>query len=368
MTAFAGLFLFLRHSLVGAWLLDLHVYARAGRMFRTGESPYYQGLFEGLRFLYPPVVLYALRALAILPGDSPWLLLALVHLTSVLLTPFVLARYYLRERWLTPVMAVLVWLGESRFTGMLALYSANVAPTLYLACLLAAVPGLRRNRWAWFYAAVVLSASVKITLLTLLLLPLFAGRRQWLRSFGCVLGVGVIYALQARLFPALYAGYKWAVLQQVQVEHQYGYGIYGIAASLDEKLHRPVGIEAYAVHALFVALLLGALLWLRHRRADLRAPDIWMGLLLMTVIVANPRVLHYDVYLALFAAYVVLAVVLGLSGWKLILLLVGLYAPSLAVPYVLHTKLMYGSYELCIILVALAAGIGRLWRTSEEQG
>jgi hypothetical protein len=361
--AFASLYLFLyRHDLLYQWLEDLHVYAGAVQLFRSGVNPYYQSIFEGLRFVYPPVVLYAFRALAaVLPGNAFWLVLAFVHLTSVLLAPFVLARHYLREHWLTPSMALLVWLGESRFTGMQALYSANVAPTLYLAALLAAVPGLRKNRWGWFYAAVLLGGMVKITFLVMLLFPLLAGRRQWWRSVGCGVGVAAAYALQARLFPALYAGYKWAVLQQVQVEHQFGYGVFGVAASLDEKLHRPVGLDAYGVHALFAAVLLGALLWLRRRGADVRDPNVWMGMLVMAVIVVNPRVLHYDAYLALFAAYVVLAVTLRLEGWKLIALLAAMYAPSLAVPHVIHAKLMYGSYELCLILIALAAGIWRLW-------
>ena len=86
----------------------------------------------------------------------------------------------------------------------------------------------------------------------------------------------------------------------------------------------------------------------------------------MTVMIVNPRMLHYDAYLALIAAYFVLAVVLQLERWKLIALLVVLYVPCLLVPYVIHTKLMYGSYELLIILGAIAAGIWRLFRTGDQ--
>lgn len=366
--AFAGLYVFQnRHDLMFQWMEDLHVYARAVRFFRGGTDPYYLDMYEGLRFVYPPVVLYAASALAaVLPGESEWALVALIHLTCVLLAPFVLARYYLRAYWFTPVLAMLVLLAESRFTGMKALYSANVVPSLYLAALLAAVPGIRKNQWAWFYLVVLLAGAIKITFVFMLLFPLLAGRRQWLQSIATGAGIGVMYAAQSKLTPALYAGYKWAVVQQVKVQHQYGYGVFGVVGSLDEKLHRPLGIEAYALHGLVAGVILALLFLLRRRGVDVREPSLWMGLLVMTVIIVNPRMLHYDAYLALIAAYFVLAIVFGLDRWKLISLLVVLYVPCLLVPHVIHTRLMYGSYELAIILFAIAAGIWRLFRIDDR--
>jgi hypothetical protein len=366
--AFAGLYVFhYRHDLLYQWMEDLHVYARAVRFFRGGTNPYYMVMFEGLRFVYPPIVLYVASGVAaVMPGESEWALVGFIHLTCVLLAPFVLARYYLRAYWFTPVLATLVFLAESRFTGMQALYSANVAPSLYLAALLAAVPGMRKNRWAWFYVVILLAGAVKITFVFMLLLPLLAGRRQWLQSIATGAGVGAIYAAQSRLVPALYLGYKWALLQQVKVEHQYGYGVFGVVGSLDEKLHRPLGLEAYALHGLVAAVVLALLFWLRSRGADVREPSVWMGLLVMTVMIVNPRMLHYDAYLALIAAYFVLAVVLAWDRWRLIALLFLLYVPCLVVPYVIHSKLMHGSYELLIILVAIAAGIRRLFQAVNQ--
>jgi hypothetical protein len=364
-TSFAAMYWFQNrhHLLPYGWMEDLHVYAGAVRLFQSGVSPYYGANFMGLRFVYPPIALYAFRGLAALaPGNLPWTLFGFVSSTSVLLAPFVLARYYLRVPWLTPAMALLVWFGESRFTGLLALYSANVAPICYLACLLAGVPGLRRNRWSWFYVVVMLAAMVKITFLVMLLFPVFAGRRQWWPSIGSVLSVGLLYALEARLFPGLYAGYKWALLQQLSVEKQFGYGVFGVVAWIDEMLKRPVSFDPFAVQALFVIVLLGMLLWLRLRGADLREPGIWLGLLLMAVILVNPRMLHYDAYLALFAAYVVLALTLDLEGVRLVALLWLLFAPSLIMPHLIRSGLMYRSYDLIVILIALVAGIWRLWQ------
>ena len=202
--AFAGLYLFhYRHDLLYQWMEDLHVYARAVRFFRGGTNPYYSEMFEGLRFVYPPIVLYVASAFAaVMLGETEWALVGFIHLTCVLLAPFVLARFYLRAYWFTPALAMLVFLAESRFTGMKALYSANVAPSLYLAALLAAIPGIRKNRWGWFYVVILLAGAVKITFVFMLLFPLLAGRRQWVRSVLTGAGVGVIYAAQSKLTPA----------------------------------------------------------------------------------------------------------------------------------------------------------------------
>jgi hypothetical protein len=252
---------------------------------------------------------------------------------------------------------------------MLALYSSNVAPSLYLAILLAAVPGLRKNRWIWFYAVLFAAALVKMTFLTMLLFPLLAGRRQWGRSIGCSAGVAAVYWLEKLLRPDLYLGYKNALVQQIKVQALYGYGVFGMAADFEQyRLHRPVSAFSYAVHALFAAVLFSLLLWLRRRGADAREPSIWLGLLVMASIIMNPRVLHYDAYIAIFAAFVVLALALELDRWKLIALMAALFVPSLLVPYIIHSKLMYGTYEVLIVLAALSAGMWRLWSTSARAG
>ena len=98
--------------------------------------------------------------------------------------PLVLARFYFRRRWMGPLFALLLFFASPRFTGVLAFCGMNVASTLYLLALIAGIPGIRRNRWGWFYLAVIFAASIKISFLALLLLPLLAGRRQGWRSAG----------------------------------------------------------------------------------------------------------------------------------------------------------------------------------------
>ena len=358
--AFAVLYAFLyRSNLWAGWKDDLPVYSGAVQAFQDHADPYTKA-YGGLLFVYPPVVLYAGSTLENVFGVHIWGIFFSLHVVCMLLTPLLLARYFLRDSWLTPMMAALVFLSESRFTGVMAIYSANVAPSLYFLALLAAVPGIRSNRWRWFYLVVLIAGLIKLTLVILLLLPVFAGTRQWLRSISCGAGVISGYAVQAKVVPALYAGYKSALLQQVSVRGLYGYGVFGVVASLDGRLHRHVGGDAYVAWACCAAAMLGGLFWLKSRRADALDTSTWLALLLMAVIIINPRMLAYDAYLGLFAAFYVFAIAMNIDRSKLIALMVVMFAPSLVVPYLLRTRSMHGSYELLLILIALAIGMRRL--------
>jgi hypothetical protein len=367
----AGLYFLLhRHDLTVGWLEDLPIYKAALHAYMQGVNPY-AVTHRLMHFVYPPIVLACISFLArIMPGESEWVLIIGIHIMCVLAAPLVLASYYLRRPWLTPAMALLIWLAEPLYTGVRALFSANIAPSLYLFALLAAIPGIRRNRWYWFYVVVFLAGMVKATMILLLLFPLLAGTQQWLPSTLTVVAVAAINKVQQMFMPGFYADYKASLLQQVTGLRMYGYGVFGTAAVVEQKVHHDqVGISSYAVHILFAVILLAFLFLLRRRGANaLRianaTPDaavLWLGLIVMGFVMVNPRVLHYDIYLALFAAFVVLATTLRLHGWKLLLLLLLLFLPGLlALP---HSRpwLVPQTWQLLIVLTALAAGIRRLW-------
>jgi hypothetical protein len=364
---FAALYLFLHREipLSSWWLEDLPVYADAINAFSAGQNPY--GQIHGiLHFVYPPAVLYAGSFLArLLPAHTGWCLFIAAHIVSVLAMPLLLARYYLRQTWLTPAFAMLIWFAEPRFTGILALYSANIAPLLYFLCLAAALPAIRKNRWSLFYAVVLIAGVVKITFVVLLLLPILVGQRQrmeWIRSILCGLVLGCVYALEKVFTPILYAGYKGALLQQLKVQGLYGYGIFGLAATIESKLRHTVGAPSYAVHLLFAAAIFGVLLWLRQRKFTQPDNGLWMALILMAIILINPRVLHYDAYIALFAAFVALALVLETR--HLLILMTCLFLPSLAVSRLVHSPSLYGFYETLVILIAFTIGAWKLTRRS----
>ncbi len=368
--AFAALYLYLhRADLAYAWLEDLPIYKAAIHAFLAGRDPYAETYF-GLNFVYSPIVLYPVSWLArLMPGESEWVVFPAVHLVCILATPLVLARYYFSTAWLTAGVAYFVFLAETDFTGMRALFSANVAPSLYLAVLLALAPGIRRNRWHWFYAVVFLAAMFKVTFLVMLLFPVLTGARQWVRSSLVATAVAALYVAQRLRLPTLYAGYKWALVQQVVVQRRYGYGFFGTAAVLEHKLHRSVE-GSYIVHAMFALTLIGLLFLLKRRGAGTALPGeqscetIWLGVVLMSVLLISPRVLHYDMYLALFAASVTLVALFHLSGWKVVALVSAVYLPCLIVlPYV-RPPLIPQTYSLVLVLAALGGGIWRLWRAT----
>jgi hypothetical protein len=348
--------------LLTGWLEDVPVYADAITSFSSGQDPYLQ--FHGpLQFVYSPIFLFGGRFLAhLLPPHAGRFLFIFVYLVSILGMPPLLARYYLREVWLTPVFALVIWFGEPRFTGILALYSGNVAPVVYFACLVAALPGIRKNLWTYFYAAVLLAGAIKITFVVLLLLPVLVGRRQWLWSVLCGLSVIGIHLLEKVLTPFWYEAYKTALHAQLWGQGRCGYGIFGLAATIELSLRHTFGAPTYAIHLLFCAILFGTLLVLQKRGADQIDSTLWMALMLISIILLNPRILHYDVYIGVFASIVALAVLLQTR--HLLLMLVLLFIPSLIFPRVMHHPLLYGLSETGLMVITFVLVAWKLWRMS----
>ena len=356
-----------RTDLVGLWLEDLPVYSHAVQTWLAGHSPYDASL-SPLFFLYPPVFLYVAGLLShLVPEHSGALVYAAVLIAAACAIPLVLARYFFRMPWLSPLFALLLFFASPRFTGVLAMCSMNIASILYCLAFLGAVPGLRRNRWEWFYLAVFLAAMVKINFLVLLLLPLLAGRGQWPRSVGC--GAAVIAAnLGERvIWPELYAGYEWSLEQGILLNQQFGYGPFGILASYHHKRHIGAGTVAYIVAGVFAILLLSSMFALRRRLArigNLADNGVWLALVLAVIILVNPRVMQYDADIALLAGFVLW--VYGLRTRRLIVLTVLLFLPSLWVPRFVLNPHLHGMYETLLVLASIVIAFWRLWRETGE--
>ncbi|WP_263355907.1 hypothetical protein [Acidicapsa ligni] len=355
------------------WLEDLPVYAHALRDWQAGRSPYNAEL-SPLYFLYPPAFLYMAGWLSHLvpEGWGAWVYVG-AHVAAVCAIPLVLARYFFRRPWLGLLLAELVFVAEPRFTALLALCGANVASLFYCLAFAAAVPGLRRNRWELFYLVVFLGGITKITFLALLLLPVLIGKRQWGRSIVCGVAVAGTNLAEQVLLPGLYAGYQWSVLQAILVQRHYGYGVFGVLAFFDDKRHHAVGLWPYAVSALLALGITLGLLVLRRRLEDgsadgglLAGNAVWVALVVMAVVLVNPREMQYDVDIALFAAFVVFVTALRVR-WPL-LLMVAWFLPSLVVPRVIHSPVLYGVYETLLVLGAFGVGYWWLWRGAGRSG
>jgi len=191
---------------------------------------------------------------------------------------------------------------------------------------------------------------------------LLTGTRQWRNCAMCVAAVIAGYLVQRVTLPTLYAGYKWSLQQQLTVIHHYGYGVLGIAAGLEYKLHGRVGIIPSLVSGVFTLSAVGILFLLRRHIAEPASNRLWISLILLSTIVASPRILPYDADIALMAAYVILVNVFETR--RLLGLLILLFLPSLVVPHVIKSPTLAGCYETLVLLVAFGSGFAFLWRIS----
>jgi len=347
------------------WREDLRVYALAVGTWLRGGNPY-SSVMAPLYFLYPPAFLYLAKLIGyVTPAGWGGNAYTVLHVVATIALPLVLARFFFPRPWLGPLFALLLFFGSPRFTGLLALLDLNIASTAYCLAFVAAIPGLKRNNWWWFYGAILLVASVKITFLALLLLPLLAGRRQWLRSIGCGAAVTAVNLIEKMLTPELYAGYQWSLKQGIVGEGTYGFGVFGIVEAYGYKLHLPLPLTAYAAAGLVSLMVLGMMVAMR-RRLD-AAPEagralnwVWLSMVVAAIMMMNPRQLDYDADIALFAGYMLW--VYGLGTRRLLPLAVVLFLPSLAVPYVVKALHLHGMYGTLEVLAGFGLAYWRLWR------
>lgn len=367
-----GFWHFYHGHFVSMWAEDVPIYVAAVGDFLAGRNPYNLSHLP-LFFFYPPFFLEVGGLLAnIFPGAWGARLYLALDLLATCALPLVLARFYFPRRWLTPLFALAIFFVSPRFTGLMALFTLNVASTLYCLAFVAAVPGLKRNRWEWFYLAVIFAALIKITFLSLLLLPLLVGRRQWSRSIGCGAVVIAANLSERGLWPKLYQGYQWCLQQGILLNHSYGFGVFGIAATYLPHHGKGVGILPYALGAMASVALTGLMLALRWKldQSGLLAqwqanPEdgrwgIWLALTLMTAIMVNPRQMTYDVDIALFAGFIVWVAVLRTR--RLLLLTVVLFLPSLLSRKLIANPAMYGMGETLLLLVTFAFGYVKVIR------
>jgi hypothetical protein len=185
------------------------------------------------------------------------------------------------------------------FPGLLvsdAITAGNLAYILYGLMLAALAYGVKRERWNWFYLAVLAAACVKVHLLTMLAIPLLCGRRQWMRTV-LTGSVGVsLYALQARIWPQAFDVYVNSLNLLSHSRHDFGCGPVGNLARILQLFGLPHEIPCmlfYGVYATVLFLLLLRLSRLyREQRISLES---WAPVMLIGVILLNPRIQSYDV-------------------------------------------------------------------------
>ena len=282
-------------------LWDARVYARAFASWQAGGDPY--SLSFGLPFVYPPVFLYAQRALAYLAhGNFAWFLYLALLVVATLSIPWLLAKAYLRSAWFTPLIAFVLFVFQPKLIGEIVLLSGNIGTLLYSAALAAGALGLRRQRWLPFYAVVVIASWIKPPFLDLLLIPLLCARRQYLRSLCAILVSAAGYLLQVRLAASLFARFRAAVVNQVVVREDAGFGIYAWLLKLSHRLPMLRGAGASLGYVVILAIPLVALFLLRRRRFEPQDAALWTPAVLVLAILTNPRLQDYDADVAILPA------------------------------------------------------------------
>ena len=286
---------------------DTRIYADAISNFNHGKSPYV--LPGELPYIYPPIFVWVGSWLSrLLAPALGWKLYITVQVASVVATPFILARFYLRRLGYVEAFA-LFFLAPFAVTENAAI-GGNVAHPFYCAALLAAAPGISTNRWKWFYIVIVLAATVKITFLILLLLPLLAGVGQVVPSAIATAVTAAVYLLQMVSSPHLYQQFHDTLSKQTFAARNYGFAPFGATANLLRHFNISGYILPGAVQILSAIVIL-LVLWRLRPQTD-RRDDRWLALILVAIVLVNPRMFESDVATGLLAAYFLL-----LSNWRL---------------------------------------------------
>jgi hypothetical protein len=267
------------------------------------------GLAVPFSYVYSPVTLPLLRWVSKAPLWLSGSCYGGVYLAGTLAIVWVGTRFALpAERAVMRVIAPLAVF----FPGLLqndVLFSGNVAFFLYGGVLLAAWRGWRRGRWFWFYAAVLAASCCKAPMLSLLAIAPLSGRRQWRQgAFAAVAGVALFWA-QAAIWPLEMERYLRTLDDMFRLGRDFSASPAGLVS---EALYpwlpyRLTLTGAYVLYALPVFAVLVALS--RRSCAGEIAERRWLPVLLLGVMLLNPRIIEYD------AAAITLP--MALVAWRL---------------------------------------------------
>jgi hypothetical protein len=303
--------------LVGIWgdhtsfLRDAMIYRRAVAASHAGQDPYLASLAlqqHALRFgpdentwafVYPPITLPFLHLVGLLPvrvyETLYWLLYSAGAITQLcallsILTPEErrAAKYVVPAGLLFPAT---MFLQESLFGG-------NVVYLFYGAIFGAAVAGWRKGHWTFFYAAVFVTSCVKPQMLSMLLIPMLSGAGQWLGSILTGVFTLLVTAAEMFLWPVTYREWRHAIDVQVALfDREFAFGPTGILGRFLWKHGRPYQLACAIFFLCFAALILLALAYLTrlYRAGKITLTD-WLPVLLIGVILLNPRLMGNDFY------------------------------------------------------------------------
>jgi hypothetical protein len=283
---------------------DAAVYLRAAHAYLTGGQPYEHTYL--LIFMYPPVFL---RAVAGLVKYVPLRLLEgvyiLLNCCAVLSAPILIAKRYVRIGWLTPAVAIAIFACHPLLTAQVAVLCGNITNLFYGFALAAGIRGLRHNKWSAFYIVIACCAVIKPHLLVLLVVPLFLGQRQVPGCAGTVGFAAVVALLQRVLWPAQYKTFTDTAAYELITQQDSGYGLLRYLMHFHLGHIHPFNATRAAVGYMVLTTCLLAVLWrFRSRHPEVLRSSVGIAAVLVTAVLANPRIMKYDMDIAIVPATV----------------------------------------------------------------
>lgn len=284
-----------RQSLAFGPFADAHVYGRAIRVAAAGGDPYRAAPYD-LPFVYPPLIARCGVFLhTVVAHHASFRIYILLTWIGVLSLPWILCASYIRSRWMTPGLGMLIFALQPFFKYEGIVYSGNIVLLLLPLALLAGVRGVRHRRWGVFYVVVGLCSLIKAPMLALLLVPALSEEGELRPSILTGLSVCVVYVVQHLTMHQAYAEYQRNAWEEVMVRKDSGFNVMNYLMHQGKNLpilrHAAV---AFALQAVVVLLLAAAFYWRRQRRNDEDLRPLWTPALLVLAIVADPRLQHID--------------------------------------------------------------------------
>lgn len=349
---------------------DAQIYWRAVQTIRHGGDPYAAGIAAQLAFLnrpnphasdhvpftyvYSPMTLPLLRLFTAVPGWLLGLLYGLAVFSGFLLelwAGFQMAGAWERK-WLVLMMPAITF-----FPGLVTddtILSGNIGYVLYGVVLAASVPGFKRDRWFWYYVAVLGASIVKAPLLTMIAFPVLTGKKQWLPAVATgSLGLA-LFAIEGRIWPVEFHEYLVAIRLMFDEVHDFGFGPAGVLGKTLWRLGRPYSPTA-VIFYLIASCVLGIILLLLKRRVRLgkMTREAWIPVALVGTLLFYPRIMRYDL-----AAF---AVPMLLIGWRTFRKAEESFPPLLHGKFFSWLTAGSATFVVCFLAANVITVVGPMW-------
>jgi len=289
---------------------DVVVYRNAIRSLKAGHDPYLDSIAAQkvyysqavhpagdppFNYVYSPITLPLLRLIGALPvwfsGGLYWLAYIAGVLSAIWVATLALED---NERpYLLYFAPLTIYFPGGLANGIVL--GGNIAYIFYGVVLLAAVLGWRRGTWIWFYLAVLAASCFKAPLLSLTVIPLLSARKQWIpASITTVAGIALFAATPA-IWPALFRHYLQSLQFQFNYNHDFGSSPAGLFSDALHNRGLPYSPACIFIYLAYAIPDFALLLYLSRRFLQgYFSLKQWMPVLLLGVILLNPRLIEYD--------------------------------------------------------------------------